>query len=74
MTPLIIVSKSLISNMICLISRLKVRREGLEVRGGWGGVTGGYHEGCHPEKHHGKTSLAGIQTISEILFLFNFLA
>jgi hypothetical protein len=44
------------------------------VGGGWGGFTRGYHEGCHPGKQHGKTSLAGIQTISEILFLFNFLA
>ena len=30
---------------------MKVRREG-----GWGGVIGGYHVGCHTQKHHGKTS------------------
>ena len=59
---------------------MKVRREG-----GWGVFIGGYHVGCHPQKHHWKTSWDTIKykyiyiyiyiyIKSGILLLFKFLA
>ena len=46
---------------------MKVRKEG-----GWGGVIGGYHVDCHPQKHHGKTSWDTKIIIIIIIIIRNF--